>query len=282
MDITILQNGFVTGDFLEPVAYAGEMNSRIINITHPLFDNSFYQLIIIKENRPYRIGINNGTFILPPSLTDVACTLQCQFVAARKNDSTQLTNCDCAPISSNDCSNLVFKSDSFNMIVKEGLKLNGLTPIPPYEQLVDMYNNLEKAKMLVEKSKLENQHIAEKINDKIEDLQSSQYLNSLDNERQVRNNQYVNIQQQLTNINTVLNNITELIESKSIYTIKYYVNDKLVKTDYKRHNEIISISDLQFVVEDKEFEYWVDNETIYYVNDDYTENKDLILHASWK
>ena len=282
MDITILQNGFVTGDFLEPVAYAGEMNSRIINITHPLFDNSFYQLIIIKENRPYRIGINNGTFILPPSLTDVACTLQCQFVAARKNDNTSLTNCDCTPISSNDCSDLVFKSDSFNMIVKEGLKLNGLTPIPPYEQLVDMYNNLEKAKMLVEKSKLENQHIAEKINDKIEDLQSSQYLNSLDNERQVRNNQYVNIQQQLTNLNTVLNNITELIESKSIYTIKYYVNDKLVKTDYKRHNEIISISDLQFVVEDKEFEYWVDNGTIYYVNDDYTENKDLILHASWK
>jgi len=282
MDITILQNGFVTGDFLEPVAYAGEMNSRIINITHPLFDNSFYQLIIIKENRPYRIGINNGTFILPPSLTDVACTLQCQFVAARKNDNAQLTNCGCTPISSNDCSNLVFKSDSFNMIVKEGLKLNGLTPIPPYEQLVDMYNNLEKAKMLVEKSKLENQHIAEKINDKIEDLQSSQYLNSLDNERQVRNNQYVNIQQQLTNLNTVLNNITELIESKSIYTIKYYVNDKLVKTDYKRHNEIISISDLQFVVEDKEFEYWVDNGTIYYVNDDYTENKDLILRASWK
>jgi len=60
------------------------------------------------------------------------------------------------------------------------------------------------------------------------------------------------------------------------------VNDKLVKTDFIKYNEIISISDLQFVVEDKEFEYWVDNGTIYYVNDDYTENKDLILRASWK
>ena len=32
MNITIKQNGFVTGDFLEPVAYAGEVNSRLLNI----------------------------------------------------------------------------------------------------------------------------------------------------------------------------------------------------------------------------------------------------------
>ena len=45
MNITIKQNGFVTGDFLEPVAYAGEVNSRLLNIIHPTFENAFYQLL---------------------------------------------------------------------------------------------------------------------------------------------------------------------------------------------------------------------------------------------
>ena len=67
MNITIKQNGFVTGDFLEPVAYAGEVNSRLLNIIHPTFENAFYQLLIIKDNRPYILGIDNGKVIIPPS-----------------------------------------------------------------------------------------------------------------------------------------------------------------------------------------------------------------------
>ena len=158
MKITVLQSGFVHGDFLDPVAYAGEMNSRVIEITHPLFENSIYQLLVIKEHRPYILGIQNGRFMLPPSLIDVQGTLECQFLALRKNDSIDMSlgNCGCYPTSSNDCSNMVFKSDKFNLIVAEGLSINGLTPIPPYEQLVDMYNNISKAKLMVEKQKLIN------------------------------------------------------------------------------------------------------------------------------
>lgn len=172
MNITILQNGFVTGDFLNPVAYAGEMNSREINIVHPMYDNSFYQLIILKEHRPYVLGIQDGKCILPPSLTDIACTLECQFIALRKSANDSSFECNCQPINSNDCSNMVFKSNKFNMAVAEGLNINGLTPIPPYEQLVDVYNNISKAKIAVEQAKLDNEKILESINEKITELQN--------------------------------------------------------------------------------------------------------------
>ncbi len=173
MKITVLQSGYVTGDFLDPVAYAGEMNSRFIDITHPMFDNCIYQLLIIKENRPYILGIRDGKLMLPPSLTDIACSLQCQFMALRNNSDIDISsgNCNCYPTSSNDCSNLIFKSDKFTMKVAEGLNINGLTPIPPYEQLVDIYNNINAAKIMVEKTKLENEQLLEIINTKIDELQ---------------------------------------------------------------------------------------------------------------
>ena len=173
MKITILQSGYVTGDFLDPVAYAGEMNSRYIDIVHPLFDNCIYQLLVVKESRPYILGIRDGKVMLPPSLTDIACELQCQFMALRNNSDIDISsgNCSCTPTSSNDCSNLIFKSNKFTMTVAEGLNINGLTPIPPYEQLVDIYNNINNAKLMVEKTKLENEQLLETINNKIDELQ---------------------------------------------------------------------------------------------------------------
>ena len=42
-ELIIKQSGFVTGDaLLNPVAYAGEMNSRVINVIHPTFENCYY------------------------------------------------------------------------------------------------------------------------------------------------------------------------------------------------------------------------------------------------
>ena len=173
MNITIKQNGFVTGDFLEPVAYAGEVNSRLLNIIHPTFENAFYQLLIIKDNRPYILGIDNGKVIIPPSLTDIATKLECQFLATRKNENidTSTNTCDCYPDSMNDCRHMIFKSDKFTLKVAEGLNLNGLTPIPPYEQLVEIYNNISKAKLAVEQAKAENMALLEQINSKIDELQ---------------------------------------------------------------------------------------------------------------
>lgn len=176
MDIVIKQNGFVTGDFLEPVAYAGEVNSRILTITHPTFENAFYQLLVVKENRPYTLGINNGQIILPPSLIDIATTLNCQFLAVRKNENIDTINnsCDCYPMSMNDCSHMIFKSDKFTLKVAEGLNLNGLTPIPPYEQLVEIYNNINKAKLIVEQAKTDNLRLLDTIEEKIKELQEAQ------------------------------------------------------------------------------------------------------------
>ena len=172
MQIVIKQNGFVTGDFLEPVAYAGEVNSRIIDIIHPTFDNAIYQLLIIKDKHPYVLGIDNGTIMLPPSLISNATTLECQFLATRKNENNIINNnCDCFSNSMNDCRHMIFKSDKFTLKVAEGLNLNGLTPIPPYEQLVEIYNNISKAKLAVEQAKAENMALLEQINSKIDELQ---------------------------------------------------------------------------------------------------------------
>lgn len=172
MQIVIKQNGFVTGDFLEPVAYAGEVNSRIIDIVHPTFDNAIYQLLIIKDKHPYVLGIDNGTIMLPPSLISNATTLECQFLATRKNENNIINNnCDCFSNSMNDCRHMIFKSDKFTLKVAEGLNLNGLNPIPPYEQLVEIYNNINDAKLSVEKAKADNLSLLDKINERIDELQ---------------------------------------------------------------------------------------------------------------
>lgn len=201
-NITIKQNGFVTGDFLEPIAYAGEMNSRKLNIVHPLYDDCFYQLIVVKEKRPYTLGIVDGETMLPPSLTDIAGKLDCQFIAVRKNDSIDISTnaCDCYPSSTNDCAHMIFKSDKFTLQVAEGLSLNGLTPIPPYEQLVDMYNNIGKAKLAVEKIKAENQALLDEINNKLDKLNIEGYkLNTEISERKAADLELENKIKELSN-----------------------------------------------------------------------------------
>lgn len=173
-EIIIKQSGFVTGDaLLNPIAYAGEMNSRILRVTHPTFENCYYQLLIKKDNYPYTIGVENGETMIPPSLINIATKLECQFVAIRKNENIDISSnlCDCIPNFSNDCANMIYKSDVFFLNVAQGLSLNGLTPIPPYEQLVDIYNNISKAKLAVEKVKLENMQLLETVNQKIDELE---------------------------------------------------------------------------------------------------------------
>ena len=286
MKITIQQSGYVSGDFLKPVAYAGEMNSRVIEITHPLFDNSFYQLLIIKENRPYVLGIEDGKCMLPPSLTDIACKLKCQFMALRKSDIDLTENtCDCYPTSSNDCSHMIFKSDEFTMTVKEGLNINGLTPIPPYEQLVDMYNNLNKAKLSVEKAKIENETISNRISEKLEDLQTSNYLLNLQNEQTKRKNEDEKINSQLDLIMNTLNNLTTQINENKIYVISYYLGeDELFDTQLKRHGETVNLSNAIPKYENKIFVGWLDkkNDKVYTHGDLYSDNKDVTLFAIWE
>jgi hypothetical protein len=173
-EIIIKQSGFVTGDaLLNPIAYAGEMNSRILKITHPVFENCHYQLLVLKDNYPYTLGIQDGEIMFPPSLISTATKLQCQFLAIRNNNNIDINtnSCDCYPMSSNDCTHMIFKSDKFSLIVEEGLSLNGLTPVPPYEQLIDIYNNISKAKLAVEKAKVENMQLLDTINQKLDELQ---------------------------------------------------------------------------------------------------------------
>ena len=95
-------------------------------------------------------------------------------MAIRKNDDIDLSNnnCDCLNTYINDCAHMIFKSDKFTLTVAEGLNLNGLTPIPPYEQLVDIYNNISKAKLAVEKAKLENENLLITINEKLDELKN--------------------------------------------------------------------------------------------------------------
>lgn len=286
MKITILQSGYVTGDLLNPVAYAGEMNSRSIEITHPLFENCYYQLLILKENRPYVLGIIDGATMLPPSLTDIACTLECQFMALRKNGGIDLDEgtCGCYPISSNDCSNMIFKSDKFLLKVAEGLNINGLTPIPPYEQLVDLYNNLSKAKLSIELSKADNQRISDEISGKISDFQYSNSQLSLNKEKQDRINSDKTINDKLDALINSINSLTLTINEKSLYRINYYDDETLLETQLKRYNESINIINLIPTKDDFTFNGWMDKNSskIYNSNEIYNLNKDLDLYAIWK
>lgn len=285
MKITILQTGYVTGDFLNPVAYAGEMNSRVIEITHPLFENSAYQLLIVKENRPYRLGIQDGKVMLPPSLMDSACKLDCQFLAFRKNDSIDINanSCDCYPTSTNDCSTMLFKSDKFTMIVEEGLNINGLTAIPPYEEIVDMYNNLNKAKLAVEKAKFENENILNTINEKLNEIQQTNHVNSIKAEIVERKNEDKTINDKIDSLILAVRTLNSTIIEKSIYKITYMVNDAVYRTQIKRYDEDITIlSDIP-TDPDKVFSMWIDeNDNTYTADQIYTLNKDLKLFPLWE
>lgn len=153
MDITVLDSGFVTGDFLKPLGYAGEMNSRKINIIHPNFKDCYYQLIVKRFDEVYKIGIDEGETMVPPSLLRSATDLNCQFVALSKPDS----------ITNSETDTFLFESKPFTLKVAEGLNLNGVSPIPTYEELQNMYKNMNDAKLEVENAKASNQRILDAI-----------------------------------------------------------------------------------------------------------------------
>ena len=250
MDITIQNSGYVVVDSMTPFAYAGEMNSRILNITHPTYSNAIYQLIVVKEHRPYILSIIDGKCLVPPSITDIACILNCQFIAARKDENSELNDCDCYPSYSNDCSQLLFKSDSFKLKVGEGLNLNGLTPIPPYEQLMDMYNNLTKAKLSVEQAKADNELVATAIDEKIKQLQSQNYIMDLTNEASIRAKKDNELEKQ---VDSLMNNYKDkkqiFIESSLNGNAIIDINGNIVLTQSTELNVVNSLqSDMQLII----------------------------------
>lgn len=153
MDITVLDSGFVTLDSIKPVGYAGEMNSRQLNITHPLFKDCYYQLLIMRGENLYTLGVENGTADIPASLLRTAGTLNCQFVAMSSPNS----------ITNSETDTFVFKSNSFKLSVAKGLNTGNNTAIPPYEQLQDIYKNINEAKAEVDKAKQDNEKILQAI-----------------------------------------------------------------------------------------------------------------------
>lgn len=154
MNITVQENGFVSGDFtLSPLGYAGEMNSRKIFITHPHFTDCYYQLLVNRYDGLYRLGITDGEIIVPPSLMRTATSLKCQFVAISKPDSVTDAETD----------TFLFTSTPFTMNVAEGLNAVGAQPVPTYEELQRMYRQLECAKQSVERAKEDNAAILDAI-----------------------------------------------------------------------------------------------------------------------
>lgn len=68
MNVTVIDSGFVSGDFLlKPLGYSGEMNSRKVYITHPHFKDCYYQLLIERYDGLFRVGIQDGECLIPPS-----------------------------------------------------------------------------------------------------------------------------------------------------------------------------------------------------------------------
>lgn len=154
MNVTVIDSGFVSGDFLlKPLGYAGEMNSRKIYITHPHFKDCYYQLLIQRYDGLYRVGIQDGECLIPPSLMRTATDLKCHFVAISTPESVTNAETD----------TFLFESAPFTVKVAEGLAANHACAIPTYEELQRMYNNIADAQAAVDKAKEDNEMILAQI-----------------------------------------------------------------------------------------------------------------------
>lgn len=153
MQITVTDSGFVAKDALTPVGYAGEMNSRSLEIRHPHFKDCYYQLLVKRYDGLYKLNVDNGISTIPPSLMKTATTLDCQFVAMS-------TPCS---VNNAETDTFVFKSSPFTLTVAEGLNIGGISPVPTYEELQEMYCNINKAKAEVDAAKRDNEQIYQAI-----------------------------------------------------------------------------------------------------------------------
>lgn len=104
VNIVVSYNGDVTGDKGKIIAYEGQSYSEVINIIHPLFNGAKYYIEYKYDNTILRneIDANNRVSIK----IGRAGYVKCQFLAI------DLINGD-----------IVFKSKSWNLIIKEDLKI---------------------------------------------------------------------------------------------------------------------------------------------------------------
>lgn len=156
MNVTVINSGFVSGDFLlHPLGYAGERNSRNIYITHPHFKDCYYMLIVSRYGDKYRLRIDDGVVTIPPSLLRSEAELECRFVAMSTPESIIDVETD----------TFTFMSDSFKLRVDKGIDCSNCSSIPPYEELIEMYKNLADARAAVERAKEDNEAILISIED---------------------------------------------------------------------------------------------------------------------
>lgn len=158
MKVTIVDSGFVSYDTIKPVGYAGEMNSRQLDIIHPHFTNCYYQIIAVKDGNPYTLGVEDGVVIIPPSLLRTAGTIECQFIAMSTPDS----------VTNRETDTFVFKSNKFTLRVDEGLNLGGVTPVPTYESLLQMQSEVEAAQQEVDNAIASNEKILSAIQEALD------------------------------------------------------------------------------------------------------------------
>ena len=158
MKITILDSGFVSYDTIKPVGYAGEVNSRKIEVIHPNFPECYYQILVKCNSSLYKIGVQDSEAMIPPSLLRVAGKLECQFVAFNIPESSVNAETD----------TFVFKSNAFTLTVAEGMNLGGLSPMPTYEELQQMQRDIDAAKAEVDKAKQDNERILASIKESLD------------------------------------------------------------------------------------------------------------------
>ena len=153
MQITVTDKGFVATEALTPVGYAGEINSRQLEVSHPHFKDCVYQILVKRYDGLYKLGVVDGIATIPPSLLKTATTLDCQFVAI---------NTPCSVVNA-EADSFAFMSSPFTLTVAPGLDIGGLSPIPTYEELQQMYCNINLAKAEVENAKKSNEQIYQSI-----------------------------------------------------------------------------------------------------------------------
>lgn len=104
INIVVSQNGNVSGDKGKIIAYEGQNYSEVINIIHPIFSNVKYYIEYKYDNTILRneLDANNQVSIKIMN----AGYIKCQFIAVK-----MFTE------------DVVFKSKSWNLIIKEDLKI---------------------------------------------------------------------------------------------------------------------------------------------------------------
>lgn len=255
VNIVVSQNGNVTGDTGKIIAYEGQTYSEVLNIIHPLFPGARYYVEYKYDNTILRneLDTNNHVSIK----VELAGYVKCQFVAV--------------DIATDD---VLFKSKSWNLIVKEDLKIE-----KSHYPCNSLHHYKHKPPMIIA-----HDNCCHDDDDAFNALKAFEKLNAeLSNEEDIRFNEMQAIRQELAEIKAAIgleNAVPSTLDANTIITpgtynanslsigfpkndteyelkVSYYSDDNVLQIAYEKNsNNVYYRSTLSIVANDIEWNDW--------------------------